>query len=249
MVAGEWWPADYSGPGLVSLHQSLRNGLGVDIGDTLTFSIFGDPVTVTIASFRDYSWQGGIDFLATFSPGVIDNYPTTLFSAVTAAPGQEEAETRLLAADLPDIRFIEIGDTLKQITDALAQLSFAATLVGGLAVGNGLLVLVGSLATGRRQREADTVITKVLGATRTELIGMSLIQYFLLAFLAALPALVLGIGVGRLVGALMLDVAFTVHLDKILIVLAVAIVITALLGAMTILRAASARPARLLRDL
>ncbi|MBD8067249.1 FtsX-like permease family protein [Devosia sp. PTR5] len=249
MVAGEWWPADYSGPGLVSLHQSLRNGLGVDIGDTLTFSIFGDPVTVTIASFRDYSWQGGIDFLATFSPGVIDNYPTTLFSAVTAAPGQEEAVTRLLAADLPDIRFIEIGDTLKQITDALAQLSFAATLVGGLAVGNGLLVLVGSLATGRRQREADTVITKVLGATRTELIGMSLIQYFLLAFLAALPALVLGIGVGRLVGALMLDVAFTVHLDKILIVLAVAIVITALLGAMTILRAASARPARLLRDL
>jgi len=249
VTAGEWWPPDYAGPGLVSLHQSLRNGLGVDLGDTLTFSIFGEAVTVTITSFRDYSWQGGIDFLATFSPGVLDAYPTTLFAAVTAAPGQEENVTRLLASELPDIRFISVGDTLKQVTDALGQLSFAATLVGGLAVGNGLLVLVGSLSTGRRQREADTIITKVLGATRFELIATACLQYGFLAVLAAVPALVIGLGVGRLVSMLMLEVEFTYRPDVIAVVIATAIIITALLGAMTILRAASARPARLLRDL
>ncbi|MCP8884761.1 FtsX-like permease family protein [Devosia sp. XJ19-1] len=249
VTAGEWWPADYAGPGLVSLHQSLRNGLGVDLGDTLTFSIFGEPITVTIASFRDYSWQGGIDFLATFSPGVLDNYPTTLFAAVTAAPGAEEAVGRLLATELPDIRFIAVGDTLKQVTDALGQLSFAASLVGGLAVGNGLLVLIGSLATGRRQREADAVITKVLGATRTDLIATAALQYLLLALLAAVPALALGLGLGRVVSGLMLAVDFTVKLDIIVVVLVVAVVITAILGAMTIWRAVSTRPARLLRDL
>ena len=249
VTAGEWWPADYSGPSLVSLHQSLRNGLGVELGDSLTFSIFGEPVTVTIASFRDYSWQGGIDFLATFSPGVLDAYPTTLFAAVTAAPGQEENVTRLLASELPDIRFISVGDTLKQVTDALGQLSFAAALVGGLAVGNGLLVLIGSLSTGRRQREADTIITKVLGATRFELIATAALQYGILALLAVIPALLIGLGVGRLVTMLMLEVEFTWRPDVIAIVLVAAIVITALLGAMTILRAASARPARLLRDL
>src|SRR5690606_14827273 len=249
LVAGEWWPSDYAGPGLVSLHHSLRSGLGVDLGDTLTFAIFGEAVTVTIASFRDYPWQGGIDFLATFSPGVIEQYPTTLFAAVTAAPGHEEAVTRLLASELPDIRFIAIGDTLKQITDALSQLSFAAVLVGGLAVGNGLLVLVGSLSTGRRQREADTVITKVLGATRFELMAAAFTQYLILATLAALPAVLLGIGLGWLVSMVMLNVDFTLNLDALLVVLLIAIAITALLGALTILRAASARPARLLRDL
>ncbi|WIY52353.1 FtsX-like permease family protein [Devosia sp. YIM 151766] len=249
VTAGQFWPADHAGPGLVSLHQSLRHGLGVDLGDTLTFTIFGESVDVTIASFRDYSWQGGIDFLATFSPGVLDAYPTTLFAAVTAAPGQEENVTRLLASELPDIRFISVGDTLKQVTDALSQLSFAATLVGGLAVGNGLLVLIGSLSTGRRQREADTIITKVLGATRFELIATAFLQYFLLALLAAIPALILGLGIGRTVSMLMLEVEFTFRPDIIAVVLATAIVITALLGAMTILRAASARPARLLRDL
>lgn len=249
ITSGEWWPADYDGPPLVSLHQSLRSGLGVDLGDTLTFTIFGEPITATIASFRDYSWQGGIDFLATFSPGVIDAFPTTLFAAVTALPGREEAVERQLAIDFPDVRFIAIGDTLKQITDALSQLSFAAVLVGGLAVGNGLLVLVGSLSTGRRQREADTVISKVLGATRLELMATAFVQYLILATLAALPALVLGIGLGRLVSMLMLNVDFTLDPDVLGIVLLVAIVITALLGALTILRAATARPARLLRDL
>lgn len=249
VTSGEWWPADYAGPGLVSLHHSLRSGLGVDLGDTLTFTIFGEQVTATIASFRDYSWQGGIDFLATFSPGVIDAYPTTLFAAVTAAPGREEAVERQLAMDFPDIRFIEIGDTLKQITEALSQLSFAAVLVGGLAVGNGLLVLVGSLSTGRRQREADTVISKVLGATRLELMATAFMQYLVLALLAAIPAVLLGIGLGWLVSMVMLDVEFTLSPDVLGVVLLIAIAITATLGAMTILRAASARPARLLRDL
>ncbi|WEK04800.1 MAG: hypothetical protein P0Y65_00660 [Candidatus Devosia phytovorans] len=249
VTAGEWWPEEYSGPGLVSLHQSLRSGLGVNLGDTLTFTIFGDPVTVTVASFRDYSWQGGIDFLATFSPGVIEDYPTTLFAAVTAVPGQEDAVKVQLANDLPDIRFIAIGDTLKQITDALAQLSFASALVGGLAVGNGLLVLIGSLSTGRRQREADTVITKVLGSTRRGLLGTAFLQYFILATLAAIPAALIGIGLGFLVSMVMLNVDFVLNTRVLAMVLIAAIVITALLGAMTILRSASARPARLLRDL
>lgn len=249
IVSGSWWPADYTGPGLVSLHQSLRSGLGVELGDTLTFTIFGEAVTVAIASFRDYSWQGGIDFLATFSPGVIEQYPTTLFAAVTAAPGREEAVKRMLASDFPDVRFIAIGDTLKQITDALSQLSFAATLVGGLAVGNGLLVLIGSLSTGRRQREADTVITKVLGATRLELMATAFAQYLILAALAAIPATILGVSLGRVVSMVMLNVDFTLDIDSLGVVLLTAIAITALLGALTILRAATARPARLLRDL
>lgn len=249
LIAGDWWPADYGGPGLVSLHHSLRNGLGVDLGDTLTFAIFGEPVTVQVANFRDYSWQGGIDFLATFSPGVIEQYPTTLFASANAVAGREEAAERSLAAALPDVRFIAIGDTLKQITAALGQLSFAAALVGGLAVGNGLLVLIGSLATGRRQREADTVITKVLGATRLELLATAFVQYLALAAIAALPSAVLGIGLGWLLTQVMLQVGFTAPLDVLALVLIGAAVITAALGAATILRAASARPARLLRDL
>lgn len=249
LVEGSWWPADYSGPPLVSLHQSLRSGLGVKLGDKITFEIFGDSITATVANFRDYSWQGGIDFLAAFSPGVLEGYPATLLGAVKAAPGHEEAVERSIAAALPDVRFVAIGETLEQITKALGQLSLAASLVGGLAVGNGLLVLIGSLATGRRQRQADALITKVLGAAQFEVIGAYVLQYLLLALFAAILATILGVALAWVLTLALLDVDFTVNGGVLTAVNIGAIAIVGVLGATTVLSAFRTAPARLLREL
>jgi putative ABC transport system permease protein len=247
LVEGEWWPADYDGPPLVSLHHSLRAGMGLKLGDELTFNIFEETVTARIASFRDYSWQGGIDFLATFAPGALDFYPSTLLGAVMAVPGTEADAERELAAALPLVRFIAIGETLRAITTALGQLSLAASLVGGLAVANGLLVLIGSLASGRRQREADAVITKVVGATRGEVLAVSMVHYVLLAALAALLATPLGVGLAFILTLVLLEVDFAVNATTLSAVVLSAVVITGVLGAATIFRALSTRPAFLLR--
>jgi putative ABC transport system permease protein len=236
LVQGEWWAPDYSGTPKISLHQSLRGGLGLKLGDKLTFDIFGDQVTAEVANFRDYSWQGGIDFLTTFAPGALEGYPATLLGAVTAAPGREETVTRQLATDLPDVRFIAIGETLTRITEALSQLSLAATLVGGLAVANGLLVLLGSLAMGRRRREADAVITKVLGGKSYEILTSAAIHYLVLAALAAIVASVCG-------------TAIAVDPTVLLAVNIGAIILTAILGATTILNGIAPRPALYLREL
>lgn len=248
LVAGQWWPADYQGAPLLSLHQSLRSGLGIDIGDKLSFVIFGETITAEVANFRDYSWQGGIDFLATFSPGVLEAYPSTLLGAVTAARGREEAVERQLATAFPDVRFIAIGATLEQITRALSQLSLAASLVGGLAVGNGLLVLIGSLATGRRQRQADAVITKVLGARRFDILAVSVLHYVLLAAFAAVLATPLGIGLAWILTMVLLEVEFALDVATLAAVDLGAIVITGLLGATTIVGVLSVRPVRYLRE-
>ncbi|MEQ1768563.1 MAG: FtsX-like permease family protein [Devosia sp.] len=249
LVEGEWWPADYSGAPLVSLHQSLRSGLDVKIGDQLTFDIFGDTITATVANFRDYSWQGGVDFLVAFSPGVLETYPATLLGAVKAAPQREEAVERVLATTVPDVRFIAIGETLEQVTRALGQLSLAATAVGGMAVGNGLLVLLSSLATGRQQRRADALITKVLGAPETEVLSTFLLQYLLVAAFAATIATILGLLAGWVLTLALLDVDFTVNGWILLVVDAGAIAIVAVLGASTILSSRGKSPGRLLREL
>lgn len=249
VVSGRWWGADYDGPPLVSLHESLRSGLGLNIGDRLTFAIFGEEITAEIGNFRDYSWQGGIDFLATFSPGVLDEYPTTLLGAVTAERGQEDAVERAVAQALPDVRFIAIGQTLELIAEALSQLSLAASLVGGLAVGNGLLVLLGALATGRRQRQADAVITRVLGGRRIGVLLVAILQYGLLALIAAIVATPLGVLIAWGLTELLMDVAFTMDAGIVAIVEAGAIGITALLGATTIIPALKGRTALFLRQL
>ena len=249
LVDGTWWTADYAGPPLVSLHQSLRTGLGVKLGDTLTFDVFGDPITATVANFRDYSWQGGIDFLVAFSPNVLESYPATLLGAIKAAPGRESAVERSLAATVPDVRFVAIGETLEQITRALGQLSLAATAVGGIAVGNGFLVLLSSLATGRQQRRADALITKVLGAGSGEIIATAGLRYFIVAVFAAILATALGLGAAWMLTMALLDVDFTVDGWTMSVVIAIAIVSVAILGAGTILGGLRKAPARLLRAL
>ena len=249
LVQGEWWAPDYSGTPRISLHQSLRGGLGLKLGDKLTFEIFGDQITAEVANFRDYSWQGGIDFLTTFAPGALESYPATLLGAVTAAPGSEDSVGRQLAADLPDVRFIAIGETLTRITEALSQLSLAATLVGGLAVANGLLVLLGSLAMGRRRREADAVITKVLGGKSYEILTSSAIHYVVLASLATIIASIAGTAIAWVLVQLLLEVEFTIDPMVLLAVNVGAVVITGILGATTILRGIAPRPALFLREL
>ncbi|MBO9590337.1 FtsX-like permease family protein [Devosia sp.] len=249
LVEGQWWPADYTGPALVSLHQNLRQGLGVKLGDEVTFEIFGETVTAKVGNFRDYAWQGGIDFLVAFSPGVLDNYPSTILAAVTAEPGREEEVERFLANEFIDVKFIEIGATLTRITEALSQLSLAVAAVGGIAVLNGLLILIGSLAAGRRQRESDAVLNKVLGAKRSEILVSALIQFLLLAVFAALIAIPSGIFAAWLLTQVLLNVAFAVDPATIGVVVAGLVGMTAILGATTLLRVLSIRPALLLREM
>jgi putative ABC transport system permease protein len=249
LVEGVWWPSDYSGPALVSLHQNLRQGLGLKLGDQISFDIFGDTVTATISNFRDYAWQGGIDFLVAFSPGALDAYPSTILAAVTAEPGREEDVERFLAAEYIDIKFIEIGSTLTRITEALSQLSFAVSSVGGIAVLNGLLILIGSLAAGRRQRESDAVLNKVLGAQRGEILLSALIQFLALALFAAIIAVPAGIATAWLLTNVLLNVAFAIDPMIIAIVVAGLVGMTAILGATTLLRVLSIRPALLLREM
>ena len=249
IVEGVWWPEDHAGEPLVSLHQNLRQSLGLKLGDEISFEIFGETVTATIGNFRDYAWQGGIDFLVAFSPGVLDLYPSTILAAVTAEEGREEEVERFLAAEFIDIKFIEIGATLERITAALSQLSLAVAGVGGLAVLNGLLILFGALAAGRRQREADAVLHKVLGAERGEILGVALLQFLLLALFAALIAVPAGIATAFLLTQVLLNVAFAIDMAMVTLVAAGLVAMTAILGGTTLLCVLSIRPALLLRQM
>ncbi|MFC3705315.1 ABC transporter permease [Devosia honganensis] len=249
VVEGEWWAPDYAGPPLVSLHQNLRQSLGLRLGDEIGFDLFGDVILARVASFRDYAWQGGIDFLVAFSPGVLETYPSTLLASVSAAPGREEEAERFLAIELPDVKFIAIGATLERITAALGQLSLAVAAVGGVAVSNGLLILIGSLASGRKQREADAVMTKVLGARQRQILGAALLQFCLVASFAALVAAPVGIGTAWLLSAILLNVAFAFDIPGIAWILLGVVAVTAMLGATTLLRVLARRPGSLLREM
>jgi len=244
---GEWWPADYDGPALVSLSTEFRDKMGLTIGDQIVIRLFGEEVPATIKSFRRVDWSSGINFAVIFSPGEIEQFPVNYIGMLKAAEGNERALQTMLVTDYPELNFIAIGDAIKILTSILATLSDAVSIVGGIAVVSGLFVLAGAMAAGRAQREADAMVMKVLGATRGDVIRAFLIEYGVLGGLAAILAAILGsVGAWAFVTQV-LEMNFAIDALLIVYVIAGAVALTILVGMIMTWTALSVKPAGYLR--
>ena len=251
VVEGNWWASDYAGPPLVSLRSRMKETLGLKIGDKIELTLFGETIEATVANFRDYEFQNGLNFLVTLSPHALDAFPITWLAIIKAAEGEEKNVERALARQYPELTFIPVGDALSQAADILSQLGTAVNIVGGLAVINGVLVLAGTMAAGRKQRESDAVVAKVLGSTRRNVVGAFALEYALLGGFAALIATVVGIAGAYVITTRVLaaDISFGVDPSLILSVLVGAVALTIATGAATTWSALSTRPASYLRAL
>ena len=248
VTEGQWWPDNYSGPPEVSLKDDDAKSLGIKAGDTIELTLFGESFEAKVANLRNFQFQTGLNFLVTASPGTFDAFPGTNLATIKAAPGKEKDLERALARQYPDITFIPVGEALNQAADILGQLSTAVNIVGGLAVINGLLVLAGTMAAGRKQREADAIVNKVLGSTRQDVVRVFALEYALLGIFAALLATLVGIlGAYLIINRAHMDVGFGVDPVLVIGVLVGSVVLTIITGAATTWSALSTKPAQYLR--
>ncbi|MEK9755197.1 MAG: FtsX-like permease family protein, partial [Rhodospirillaceae bacterium] len=195
IVAGEWWPADYAGPPLISLDSGLARGFGVKLGDTLTLNVLGREVTGKIASLRDIDWRSlRFDFAIIFAPGVLEGAPQTHIAAIEAPPSAEDAVEAAATDTFPNISAIRVREALEAAGGLLAGIGWAVRAIAGLTLLAGAIVLAGSLAAGRQRRIYEAVVFKVLGATRGRIAGVFSVEYGVLGLVTG----VLAAGVGTL---------------------------------------------------
>ena len=193
MVAGSWWPADYSGPPLISLDANIAAGFGIGVGDTLTLNILGRDIVATVASLRDIDWRSlRFDFAIIFSPGTLEAAPHTHIAAVEATPQAEDAVERAGTDAFPNISAIRVREALEAAARILEATSAAVRSTAGISILSGILVLGGAVAAGRRRRIYDSVVFKVLGATRRTMWFAFLAEYGVLGLLTGLIAAAVG---------------------------------------------------------
>lgn len=247
IVEGQWWPSDYSGPPLVSLRDSMRQQLGLRLGDSIVLDVLGDRIVAQIASFRAFEWEGGSNLMVTLSPSALAGYPYTTMAAVRAAPGREKAAQTALVAAFPHTSIVPVGDALAQAEKVLEGLRAAAEAIVGVVVANGVLALAGALASGRRQREEEALITKVLGATRGSIVTAFVWEFGFLGLFAASLGALLGILAAWAITLSALQVPFAIDTVLLAVIVSGALAIVLAVGAAAMWRAVSARPANFLR--
>lgn len=193
IVAGSWWPEDYRGPPLLSIHKDVAEAFGIGVGDRLGLSILGRVIEAKVANVRaaDFSTMA-INFALVLSPGVLESAPQTWIATVRAPVQAEPEVQRAVLKRFPNITSVRIKDALETVSGMLGNIGLAVRLTAAITLIAGTLVLAGAVAAGHRRRVYDSVVLKVLGATRRDVLGAFLMEYGLLGLVTALISGVIG---------------------------------------------------------
>ena len=251
LTAGEWWDADYAGAPLVSVDDELAQAAGLEIGDIITINVLGIEKTARIANFRRLDWESlGFNYVFVFSPNTLADAPHN-FAATVAFPDGGEPGTLLrdLVRAFPSSSVIEVGPILSEARDILDQVSLAILAAASVAVLAGIAVLLGAIAAARAARIYDTVILRVLGASRGQLLGLQFAEFGLLAAILAGVALALGVGLAWLVIVQLFEFEWLPDWPRILATLGAGLVLVLAFAFAASLPLLRARPAQTLRTL
>ena len=194
LTAGKWWPADYTGPPLVSLDREAAEILGLKVGDALTVSVLGREIEARIASLREIHWDTmGFNYILVFSPSTLAGAPHNLAATLDVDSAQKTSISRAVLKDFPSATIVDVGEIITEVSTILGQMSVAILVAASVAVLAGIAVLVGALSASHLARAYDSVILKTLGATRLQILSVQALEYGLLAIVVTGISLSLGL--------------------------------------------------------
>ena len=242
-----WRGSELERPGF-SVDSGVANKLGLSLGDEITVNVGGHVRTASVLNFRNVDWTGlDLDFPIIGTPGTFTGIPFTFAASLKAKRGEAAALEAFVKTRFPDMPIIRVADVLLSLAKALdavvAGLKSAAMMCGLAA----LVVLAGSVFRGLGERINETVLFKILGARRRQLLGQLMLEFLCLGGLVALAAVPLGLsvayGAARAAGLGSASISWA----SAIALAATATFVTLAVGLLSTLGAYTASPARVLR--
>ena len=166
LIEGEWWAADYSGPPLVSIEQEIAMETGLSIGDVLEFEVAGQLLAAEISSVRVVNWDSfQPNFFLVFSPGALDDYPTTYIASLRIEDSERPALVELVRAH-PTISVIDLDSILQQVREIVEKASLAVQAVFFFTLAAGIAVLFAAVQSTIDERRFESAMLRALGARK-----------------------------------------------------------------------------------
>jgi putative ABC transport system permease protein len=193
LVEGTFWtgagPLPASAPtSEVSIEESIHERFNIQVGDEMRFDVLGRTMTARVTSIRHVEWgdarSGG--FMFVFRPGPLAQAPHT-FIGFIKGPADASARARLqydLVSRYPDITAIDGREILARIQAVIDNAVLGISVVGGIALLSGVLILIGAVAMTKFQRVYEAAILRTLGASTRLLTTTLALEYSALGLLA-----------------------------------------------------------------
>ena len=188
IVAGEFWGEEPASVPEVSIEEGLQTERGLSVGDLVRFDVLGRPIEARVTSVRAVDWDdsrsGG--FMFVFRPGSLEGAPHS-YVAFMKGPADREARARLqrdIAAEYANVSVIDGLEVIRTVRRVLDYVTMTISVVGGIALFSGTLILIGAVAMTKFQRLYESAILKTLGANTRLLTTMLALEYGVLGALA-----------------------------------------------------------------
>lgn len=230
-TAGALWNSDYSGPPVVAMEDREAGQIGVNVGDKLTFTIFGETLDAElVAIYAQSNFETRFWFEALFSPGVLDEYITRYVGVAYQddadtqpsqnTPGNNDgsdsglgkqaipidiAAANAIATDFPAVVTIRTARGLASARRILNAAALAVSIVAITSLIASLLVLASVVAANRQRQLREAVILHAIGSRNGSLMYALGIEYLLLGTVVALFASIIGVVLGTLVATAWLE--------------------------------------------
>jgi putative ABC transport system permease protein len=234
IVAGRFWPNTPSSTAEVSIEESLRDRFRIQVGDTVRFDILGQPIEARVTSVRAVNWRdaraGG--FMFVFRPGVLDRAPHGMI-APFRGPADLQARARLqrdLVAQYPNVSVIDLREVLDTGRAFIRSITLGVSVVGGLVLFTGTLILTGAVAMTKYRRIYEAAILRTLGAS-TRLVGSLLVvEYGLLGLIAGVVGAGGGVVLSWAISRWAIEVAWRAPWTELTVGLTLTTILVAVVG-------------------
>ncbi len=168
LVAGQWWSEDEAAQTLqVSLEKSFAEGLDMQVGDRLQFSVSGDLVEAEVSSVREVRWDTmNPNFYVIFNQPVLEDAAANWLTSFYL-PAADKPFVNDLVRRFPTITLVEIDQTIAQIQSIVERVSRAVEFIWLLVLAAGILVLITGIQSTLDTRLHEGGMLRTLGASKS----------------------------------------------------------------------------------
>ncbi len=206
LVAGEWW-APGTERAEISVEEGIMQGLGLELGDELTFEVGGFPLTATLTSVRRVEWDSlSPNFMLVLNPAALEEYPAT-FVASTYAPNRDVMLE--VVRRFPSVTVIDLESVLEQVRAIMDRAALAIQYVFLFTLLAGVVVLLAAVQATREERRFEVALLRTLGASRRRVLSALVVEFVSLGLLAGLLASLIASGVAYLLATRVFQLDFT----------------------------------------
>lgn len=220
------------GPVAISMEESLARDMQLKLGDEVVWDVQGLKVSSRVGSIRAVEWRRlEPNFFVVFPEGVLEGAPKSYVAAVRAAsPEQSAAVQRAVVDAYGNVTAIDLALVVETLDGIFSKVAFAIEFMALFTVATGLIVLAGSILTGRHQRIRETVLLRTLGASRRQVALIGFFEYVVLGFQAAVVGALLALVGNALLARFVFRVPAVVALGEVAATVVAVTLLTVITG-------------------